>query len=281
MAFLVKGHTFPSYYDLHPPAWTKRDPVDPFPFAIVVHTEDPQEAVEQARQIAQDQTGWCAKVHSIHKVDSHLANKQKCTVKWDDDWWTQPIYFVDVETTGLSPQNDRIVEFGFCKYNNESKQFEDPVSVILNEGVPIPQSLIDKGVNNITNEDLKDAPTFQYVLDTYPEVFGTDVLWIAHNRGFDFSFIKATLSRYNKQYIPPMMCSMEMAMSMELNTKNNKLQTLAKLYGIKEEQNHRAGDDAKMGGHIFLSMARNHRHFLSGKSARHIMEFFDGNNLTV
>lgn len=70
---------------------------------------------------------------------------------------TRPLAFIDLETTGVNLSTDRIVEISIVKlkpdHTRDSKYF------LLNPEMPIPESASD--IHGITNEKVKDAPTFK------------------------------------------------------------------------------------------------------------------------
>ena len=80
---------------------------------------------------------------------------------------TRPIIFFDLETTGTNVVTDRIVEFSYIKVypdgHDESKTRR------LNPGIPIPAA--STAVHHITDEDVKDAPTFRQVAKSLYEIF--------------------------------------------------------------------------------------------------------------
>ena len=72
---------------------------------------------------------------------------------------TKPIAFIDLETTGVNISTDRIVEIAIIKIlPDESRVVKRK---IINPQMPIPQSSTD--IHGITNEMVKDAPTFKEV----------------------------------------------------------------------------------------------------------------------
>jgi DNA polymerase-3 subunit epsilon len=72
---------------------------------------------------------------------------------------TKPIAFIDLETTGVSLSTDRIVEIAIIKIMPDQSRVTK--RKIINPQMPIPQGAID--VHGITNEMVKDAPTFKEV----------------------------------------------------------------------------------------------------------------------
>jgi DNA polymerase-3 subunit epsilon len=70
---------------------------------------------------------------------------------------TRPIAFIDLETTGVNLSSDRIVEIAIIKIQPDgSRQVKRK---LINPQIPIPQQVID--LHGITNEMVKDAPTFK------------------------------------------------------------------------------------------------------------------------
>ena len=70
-----------------------------------------------------------------------------------------PIIFFDLETTGINIASDRIVEISYLKVDLNGN--ETTKTMRLNPGMPIPEKVI--AIHGISNEDVKDAPTFNEV----------------------------------------------------------------------------------------------------------------------
>jgi len=77
----------------------------------------------------------------------------------------RPIVFFDLETTGINVMHDRIVEISVVKifpdFNEEVKKR------LINPGVPIPKDTTE--IHNISDEDVKDAPSFKQVAKSFYE----------------------------------------------------------------------------------------------------------------
>lgn len=76
-----------------------------------------------------------------------------------------PIVFFDLETTGVSITHDRIVEISFLKVYPNGK--EEIKSRRINPGIPIPPQAT--AIHGITDEDVKDCPTFKQVARSLAE----------------------------------------------------------------------------------------------------------------
>ncbi len=70
-----------------------------------------------------------------------------------------PIVFFDLETTGINIASDRIVEISYLKVDVNGN--ESTKTIRINPGIPIPEKVI--AIHGISNEDVKDSPTFNEV----------------------------------------------------------------------------------------------------------------------
>jgi len=105
----------------------------------------------------------------------------------------RPITFVDFETTGIDSQNDRIIEYAFCKLFPDGSR--ETKSGKLNPGIPIPASAT--AVHGITNEDVKDCPLFQQLAKGILSfIEGSDLGGFASNN-FDFPLLYSEFNRCN------------------------------------------------------------------------------------
>lgn len=70
-----------------------------------------------------------------------------------------PIIFFDLETTGINIASDRIVEISYLRVNLNGNETSKTLRV--NPGIPIPEKAT--AIHGISDEDIKDAPTFNEV----------------------------------------------------------------------------------------------------------------------
>lgn len=98
------------------------------------------------------------------------------------------ILSVDVETTGLDPENDRIVEIGYVLWNGKS--ITDQKSILVNPCIPIPPEA--SAVHHITNEMVAKAPVIEQLVDCseFAEYWSNAKYIIGHNINFDVSFLE-------------------------------------------------------------------------------------------
>ncbi len=85
---------------------------------------------------------------------------------------TRPIVFFDLETTGINVTADRIVELCYIKVHPNGN--EESKSMRLNPGMPIPAQ--SSAIHGITDDDVKDCPTFKEIAKDLQQVFtGSDI----------------------------------------------------------------------------------------------------------
>lgn len=104
---------------------------------------------------------------------------------------TRPLIFFDLETTGTNITNDRIVEFSYIKVNPDGT--EETKSRKINPEMHIPEA--STAVHHITDEMVKDAPTFRQVAKSLLAIFeGCDIAGYNSNK-FDVPLLIEEFAR--------------------------------------------------------------------------------------
>ncbi|MBU5482781.1 PolC-type DNA polymerase III [Clostridium sp. MSJ-11] len=153
----------------------------------------------------------------------------------------------DIETTGFSSINDKIIEIGAVKIKNG--RIIDSFSSFVNPKVTIPLKIVE--LTSITDEMVKDAEEISEVLPRFLEFVG-DTVVVAHNASFDVSFIKKNCKDLGLTFNNPIMDTIPLAKFLYPELKRYKLNIVAKHLGISLENHHRAVDDAKATGEILV-----------------------------
>jgi DNA polymerase-3 subunit epsilon len=167
----------------------------------------------------------------------------------------------DIETTGLDPKRDRIVEFGAVKFDKRG-----PVSrysLLINPGIPMPEEA--GRVNNITDKMLAGQPSIEEALPDFLRLIKNTII-IAHNAPFDCGFVNETLTRLYgaaKSWTPPFpVLPNKIADTLLVGRRllpgrpGYKLQDLAGFFKIRAEAAHRAMDDARLCMEIFINLSK-------------------------
>ena len=96
-----------------------------------------------------------------------------------------PLVFFDLETTGINIVKDRIVEISFVKVHPNGK--EESKTRRINPEMPIPPE--STAIHGITDEDVKDCPTFKEIAKSLAaQIEGCDLAGYNSNR-FDIPLL--------------------------------------------------------------------------------------------
>lgn len=103
----------------------------------------------------------------------------------------RPLIFFDLETTGTDVVKDRIIEMSLIKVYPDGR--EEKKNRRINPGIPIPPA--STAVHHITDEDVKDEPTFAKIAKSLFEIFeGCDIAGFNSNK-FDIPLLMEEFSR--------------------------------------------------------------------------------------
>ena len=185
----------------------------------------------------------------IYGVEAYIVDDLKEIVTNDKGQLLRGETYVvfDIETTGFSPINCRIIEIGAVKVKDG--QIIDRYSTFVNPKVPIPFEI--QKLTGIQDQMVCDAPTIETILPEFT-AFCEDCIMVAHNAGFDMSFI---IENANRQGLFSDYTYMDtMVMSRVLLPKQNKhtLDALCKVFNVSLENHHRAVEDAEATAQIFI-----------------------------
>ena len=147
---------------------------------------------------------------------------------------------VDVETTGLSPAEDRITEIAMMKVKNGV--LLDEFSTLINPLVSIPASITN--LTGIDNLMVADAPTAREVAPTIAEFLGNGV-FVAHNAQFDWGFVShTTLRERGIEINNPQLCTVKLSRIILPHLPSKSLGPVATALNITIPERHRASGDA-------------------------------------
>lgn len=156
---------------------------------------------------------------------------------------------LDVETTGLNPQDDEIIELAAIKFDNG--EIVDEFVTLLKPSFRIPQRITD--ITGITNSMVANAPTIDDVLPDFIKFCGnTDI--VAHNADFDMGFINCAVGGLGLKVDNKVHCTLVLARKY-LKLVNNQLATVANHFGLADKEFHRAKADAMACGEIYWYLA--------------------------
>lgn len=154
---------------------------------------------------------------------------------------------IDIETTGLSPTSDTIIEVAAITFENAT--ILDEFSTLVNPERPIPDYITD--ITGINDEMVQGAPTMFKLRSRLRPKLGDHVL-VGHNVDFDLSFLREERLALGNHHID----TLALATILFPEAGRFNLESLAFYLNlpIGEEQTHRALDDAELTIELFLTL---------------------------
>lgn len=147
---------------------------------------------------------------------------------------------VDLETTGGDSRRGRVIEVAI--YIFDGNKIIDEFSSLVNPGVSIPEFITN--LTGITNEMLSDAPTFDEIADKVDSITH-DRIFVAHNVGFDYSFLRTEFKHLDRRFIRKRICTVRLTRAIFPNIGSYSLGNICKKFDIPIENRHRAFGDAR------------------------------------
>ncbi len=188
----------------------------------------------------------------IYGVEAYLVDDLKEIVENSEGQGLEDTYVVfDLETTGFSPVNDKIIEIGAVKV--VEGKITDRFSTFVNPDVPIPFEI--EQLTGIKDEMVLDAPKIEVILPEFLE-FCRGAIMVAHNAGFDMSFISKNCQRQKLPCNYTVIDTVALARVLLPSLNRFKLDTVAKALNVPLENHHRAVDDAACTAEIFLKFVK-------------------------
>ena len=159
----------------------------------------------------------------------------------------------DLETTGLSPETEKIIEISALKVMNG--KIVDEFSTLVNPGKHIPE--IATSINGITDDMVKDAPEVKKALKDFL-AFAGDMVLVGHNiLSFDMQFINKAAGFYlGKLVTNDCVDTLRLSRRCLPSLPRHSLQALADYYGVSYRGAHRALADCRINYEVYERMVR-------------------------
>ena len=152
---------------------------------------------------------------------------------------------LDLETTGLSPDSDEIIEVGAVRFQDD--RVLDVFHSRVNPYRPLPRFIQE--LTGITQADVDSAPPFSAVAPGLEAFIGTSPI-VGQNVDFDLGF----LARKGLTFAGPVYDTREIASIFLPRLREYSLAYLASTLGIEHANPHRALDDADVTARVFYAL---------------------------
>ncbi|WP_084436350.1 DEDD exonuclease domain-containing protein [Aldersonia kunmingensis] len=174
---------------------------------------------------------------------SPIATGQLTFDQLDTPLFDTTFVIVDLETTGGSAGDDAITEIGAVKVRGGEVIGE--LGTLVDPGRDIPTYVVE--LTGITTAMVVGAPRIEQVLPSFLE-FAKDCVLVAHNAGFDMSFLRAAAERMGVPWPKfKVLCTVKLARRVLTRDEapSVRLSALADLFQVSNQPTHRALDDAR------------------------------------
>ncbi len=147
---------------------------------------------------------------------------------------------VDLETTGGFALRNRVTEVAI--YLHDGDKIVDEFHSLVNPERNIPPFITQ--LTGITNDMVSGAPTFKDIANDIDD-FTRDHILVAHNAGFDYSFLRREFKALGIRFIRKKLCTVRLSRKIFPGLHSYSLGTLCNSLGIPIDHRHRAFGDAQ------------------------------------
>lgn len=157
----------------------------------------------------------------------------------------------DLETTGLDPFTDQIIEIGAIKARPDSVT-QTTFQVFVKIEGKVPAEI--RKLTGITDKMLAGGDSLEHALKEFSEFVG-DLRLVAFNAPFDMSFLKAAAEKFGMSFGNPVSDPLKMFRRAYPGLDSYKLRDLAKMLELPVSKHHRAVDDCKLTVQVYATAA--------------------------
>lgn len=156
---------------------------------------------------------------------------------------------LDIETTGLNPLTDRMIEIAGVKFKN--RKVEGWFSQFVQPGMPLPERITQ--LTGITEDMLQGAGEPAKVLGDFYEFLG-DAVILGHNVLFDYSFLKRYYVNEKRDFQKTGIDTLGLSKRFHPELKSRSLSAMCEFYGIDNMHAHRAAGDAQAAACLYFKL---------------------------
>ena len=164
---------------------------------------------------------------------------------------TEDYTVVDLEMTGLTPKQDKIIEIGAVKVRG--RKVIDTYGTLVKSARPIPDRV--SKLTGITNEMMENGMGEDQAIQTLLSFIGDDVI-VGHNISFDYSFLKQWAVNRKAPLQMSACDTLRIARALLPGEQSKKLEDLCNYFQIEREHAHRALNDCRMNQQVFEQLAK-------------------------
>ena len=208
--------------------------------------------VVQSFPDAYNASGRGEKIKVLYGVEAYYQNDvdERVSVHGPGDMPLDGEFIAfDLETTGLDPHTDAIIEIGAVRMRGS--EVLEHFSTFADPGHPLSPKTVS--LTSITDEMVRGAPKPHQAVANFLAWAG-DTPLVAHNAEFDTGFVREYCRRAKRVFDPLYFDTLILAQYLCPQLNNHKLDTVSTHLGLPPFHHHRADDDAAICGQIFAAM---------------------------
>ena len=158
---------------------------------------------------------------------------------------------IDIETTGLGPERDRIIEIGAVRFE-DGVQKEIFSTLVQPQIGSLPERIVE--LTGITDEMLLGAPSEAVAMEQLLAFLAEDEVLLGHNIPFEYSFLKVAAGRLGKTFAFDGIDTLYLARLCRPELPKKNLSVMCEEYNIQTECAHRAYEDALAAAKLYFCL---------------------------
>jgi DNA polymerase-3 subunit epsilon len=167
---------------------------------------------------------------------------------------SRPLVFLDLETTGLNPSKDRIVDITLLKTYPDGR--EESKTRLINPEMPIPKD--STRIHGITDEKVADEPTFRQIAKSFRDFLADCDLCGFNIKGFDIPMLEAEFRRAEVEFTRSGRLIIDTQVIFHKQNPRNLEVAYLKYCGKKLENGHTSDADARASAEILDAQLEYH-----------------------
>lgn len=197
--------------------------------------------------VSKVQQGYTNKGH-INATGVNITNSNRYDIQ-------NNFIAIDLETTGLSSETDKIIEVGAVKFVNGSVTERYGSLIKIGFHIPDAATRVNKITDGMLASQGKDATTvYRELAEFLKDALSGKTFIVAHNASFDMGFLSKALSEYGYSGTLNYLDTLKISRATIKGLDNYKQPTVAKHFGIVNNVEHRAVSDAETCGLILSNL---------------------------
>lgn len=135
-----------------------------------------------------------------HKFRAIETKKKVAGINLDLENFADDYFVIDVETTGLNPELDSVIQFSAVEYKNNL--VVNKTNFLIHPSIETELTTRVSEITGITDEMISDKPSFKDLFETINTIISSGKLLVGHNFSFDLSMLENEYQRLDKEFPP-------------------------------------------------------------------------------